>query len=177
MSEVTVRRATPSDFDEWFALFELVAGEGMWIGAELPIDRDHFRKNFDEFLADKRKARFIAEVDGVLVGELGVGKEVSGVAELGMMVRDGHRGAGIGSALMQACIGWCREVRAHKLTLQMWPHNETALALYRKFGFAVEGRLVRQWRRRSGELWDAIAMGLALDTAAPGSSHPDAPSL
>jgi RimJ/RimL family protein N-acetyltransferase len=149
----------------------------MWIGAELPLDRVRFRTNFDEFLANTHKARFVAELDGVLVGELGVGKEMSGVAELGMMVRDGHRGAGVGSALMQSCIDWSRDARAHKLTLQMWPHNEAALALYRKFGFVVEGRLVRQWRRRSGELWDAIVMGLVLDDQSPGSPHADAASL
>lgn len=83
-----------------------------------------------------------------------------------MMVRSDNRGRGVGSALLQACVEWAREHGAHKVTLSVFPHNEPAIALYRKFGFEVEGRLVRQWRRRSGELWDLIPMGLALDTTA-----------
>ena len=37
-----------------------------------------------------------------------------------------------------------------------------AIALYRRCGFAEEGRRVRQYRRASGELWDSIVMGLLL---------------
>ena len=75
---------------------------------------------------------------------------------------------------MDACLEWARNRHAHKVTLQVWPHNKAAIALYRKYGFAIEGRLVRHWRRRTGELWDLICMGLGLDEASPGSPHEDA---
>lgn len=158
----TVRRCDAADFDEWFALFEQVAAEGTGIGAEAPVHREYMRDSFDKELTSRSAVRFLAEIDGVLVGDLGV-RVAGGVAELGMMVRDGHRGQGIGSALMDACIEWAREAGAHKVALQVWPHNEAALALYRKYGFEIEGRLVRHYRRRNGELWDAIPMGLLLD--------------
>ncbi|HET7247558.1 MAG TPA: hypothetical protein VFJ07_22290 [Streptosporangiaceae bacterium] len=38
----------------------------------------------------------------------------------------------------------------------------TGPTLYRKSGFAEEGRLTKQYRRASGELWDAIVMGMLL---------------
>jgi ribosomal protein S18 acetylase RimI-like enzyme len=41
-------------------------------------------------------------------------------------------------------------------------HNATAIALYRKFGFAEEGLRVKHFRRASGELRDALEMGLPL---------------
>jgi RimJ/RimL family protein N-acetyltransferase len=44
----------------------------------------------------------------------------------------------------------------------VFPHNERAIALYRKFGFVEEGRRVKQIRRASGEIWDSIMMGLQL---------------
>ena len=59
----------------------------------------------------------------------------------------------------------------------MWPHNDAAIALYRSRGFTVEGRLRRQYRRADGELWDAITMGLVLDTQSPGSPYRDAENL
>jgi ribosomal protein S18 acetylase RimI-like enzyme len=46
--------------------------------------------------------------------------------------------------------------------LHVWPHNEAAIALYEKLGFAREGYHPKQYRRRSGEAWDAISMGLVL---------------
>ena len=171
-----MRRSRKSDFDTWLALFEEVAAEGKWIGAEFPVDRPEREARFSDFLANPNKAGFLAELDGTLVGDLGVVNQER-VAELGMMVRDGYRGRGVGSALMDACVDWCRAAAVHKITLTVWPHNDAALALYRKFGFEVEGRLVRQWRRRSGELWDAITMGLVLDTDSPGCPYEDSPSL
>jgi RimJ/RimL family protein N-acetyltransferase len=80
-----------------------------------------------------------------------------------MLVAAGWRGRGVGSALLRAGIDWARRAGAHKVALQVWPHNQAAVALYEKFGFQREGRLRRHYRRRSGELWDAIVMGLPLE--------------
>jgi RimJ/RimL family protein N-acetyltransferase len=76
----------------------------------------------------------------------------------------------VGWALLAHAIEWAREQGLHKLCLQVFPHNEAAIALYLKFGFVEEGRLVSQIRRSSGELWDTIAMGLLLD--GPGRDRP-----
>lgn len=69
----------------------------------------------------------------------------------------------MGTALLQAGVDWAREVGAHKVALQLWPHNVAAARLYARFGFVEEGRLRRHYRRRNGELWDAVVMGLLLD--------------
>jgi RimJ/RimL family protein N-acetyltransferase len=71
---------------------------------------------------------------------------------------------------MAAAVTWAEEAGAHKVTLQVWPHNEAARALYRKVGFVEEGLLRRHYRRRNGELWDAITMGLVLDNTSPGAT-------
>ncbi|MFC8042508.1 hypothetical protein [Nocardia sp. NPDC057353] len=54
-----------------------------------------------------------------------------------------------------------RERGAHKVTLQAWPHNEPAIAVPAR-RVEVEGRLRRHYRCRSGELRDAVLMGLQL---------------
>ena len=86
-----------------------------------------------------------------------------------MLVDHPWRGRGVGSTLLESCINWAKEHGAHKLSLEVWPHNIAAIALYRKFGFEHEGLQMRHYRRRSGQLWDAITMGLVLDTTSPGS--------
>jgi RimJ/RimL family protein N-acetyltransferase len=79
-----------------------------------------------------------------------------------MCVARAWRGRGVGTALLEAAIDWARRAGLHKLTLSVFPHNETAIALYRKFGFVEEGRRPKQIRRQSGELWDLVDMGLLL---------------
>ena len=68
----------------------------------------------------------------------------------------------MGSALLAAAIEWARERGLHKLSLGVFAHNAPAIALYRRFGFVEEGRRVKHYRRASGELWDALDMGLLL---------------
>jgi RimJ/RimL family protein N-acetyltransferase len=68
----------------------------------------------------------------------------------------------VGTALVIAAIEWAQARGLHKLTLSVFPHNEAAIALYRKFGFVEEGRLIKHIRRDNGELWDLIEMGLLL---------------
>ena len=46
-----------------------------------------------------------------------------------------HRGRGIGRSLLEAVESEARRLGCCKLTLEVQEHNETALALYRRFGF------------------------------------------
>ena len=139
-------------------LFAAVAEERDGIATEPPVD------------IDARTTQFAASIDGTLVavaagdivGSLHVEANRFGVGELGMAVARPWRGRGVGSALLGAAIEKARDEGLHKLSLEVFPHNEAATALYRKFGFVEEGRLVKHYRRASGELWDSIVMGLLL---------------
>ena len=104
----------------------------------------------------------VALVSSELVGLISVGESSFGFGEIGMMVSADWRRGGVGTALVAAAIEWARARSLHKLTLSVFPHNEAAIALYRKFQFAEEGRLTQHIRRANGELWDLIEMGLLL---------------
>ncbi len=169
--EYVVRPAGPGDVAPLLDLLEAVAAEGRWIGTETPIDRVARRRQISETVeGSERAARFVADAEGALVGNLWMDLRTYGVADLGMLVAQEWRRRGVGSALMEAGVAWAREAGAHKVVLQLWPHNRGALALYRKFGFVQEGLLRRHYPRRNGELWDAVMMGLVLDVDTPGSS-------
>ena len=150
--------------------YEAVAAEGRYIGAEAPVDRSARRARWAGTLQSSDFCSFVATAAGEIVGQAGVGLEI-GIAELGMWVLDGWRGRGIGSAFLEACIAWARAQRAHKMTLQVWPHNSAAIALYEKYGFEREGFLRSHYRRRNGELWDAVVMGLVLSDGSPGRAR------
>jgi RimJ/RimL family protein N-acetyltransferase len=160
---VTIREATLADVDRVLPLLVAVAGEGRWIGTEAPVDLDRRRQRMVEDIEGADAIILVAEADGELVGELGLHLARYGVADLGMLVAAGWRGRGVGAALLAEAIDRAGKAGAHKIALQVWPHNAAAIALYERFGFEREGRLRRHYRRRSGELWDAIVMGLRLD--------------
>jgi ribosomal protein S18 acetylase RimI-like enzyme len=139
-------------------LYAAVADERDGIASEPPIDLDARTTQF----AAAMDHTIVAAAGGELVGLLHLEPSRHGFAELGMLVAREWRGRGVGSALLAAAIERARADGLHKLSLEVFPHNEAGVALYRKFGFVEEGRRVRQYRRSSGELWDSIVMGLPL---------------
>jgi RimJ/RimL family protein N-acetyltransferase len=151
-----IRPAGDADRRQLATLFATVAEERDGIATEPPVDVDAWASRW------RLEGTFLAVAEGELVGSLSIEESRFGFGELGMAVARDWRGRGVGSALVEAAIEWARERGLHKLTLSVFPHNAAAIALYRKFGFVEEGRRVKHYRRASGELWDALEMGLLL---------------
>ena len=173
MTDVLVRRARPADVDAILDLFEAVVDEGRWLGTEPPVDRVAQRERFLEHIDGAAPGASVVAVAGdQIVGHARVDLAPYNVAGLGMMVDAHWRGRGVGGALVKAIVEASRELGAHKIALQVWPHNEAGLRLYRRHGFVEEGVLRRHYPRRNGELWDAVIMGLVLDETSPGSPPP-----
>jgi RimJ/RimL family protein N-acetyltransferase len=152
----SIRPAADEDRLALATLMAAVAEERDGIATEPPVDVEARAANFH------LEGTFVAEAAGEIVGSLHVEASRFGYGELGMTVARPWRGRGVGTALMEAAIGWAREQGLHKISLSVFPHNAAAIALYRKFGFVEEGRRVKQYRRASGELWDSLDMGLLL---------------
>lgn len=173
MTGVLVRRACPEDVDAIVDLFVAVVDERRWLGTEAPVDRAAQRERFLEHIDGSARGASVVAVAGEhIVGHARVDLTPYNVAGLGMMVDARWRGRGVGGALVEAMVDASRQLGAHKIALQVWPHNEAALRLYRRHGFVEEGVLRRHYPRRSGELWDAVIMGLVLDETSPGSPFP-----
>ena len=152
----SIRPAEEDDRVAMAVLFAAVAEERDGIAAEPPIDLERRAATWT------LEGTFLAVSDGEIVGDLHVHTSPFGVGEVGMFVAAEWRGRGVGSALLAAAIDWSREHDLHKLSLGVFPHNEAAIALYRKFGFVDEGLRIQHVRRASGERWDILEMGLLL---------------
>ena len=75
-----------------------------------------------------------------------------------MAVRDDRQGRGVGTALMTAAIELAdRWLNLQRLELSVYTDNLAAMALYRKFGFSIEGTC-RAYAFRDGEYVDAYMM-------------------
>jgi RimJ/RimL family protein N-acetyltransferase len=161
---ISVRPAEEGDRRSLALLFAAVAEERDGIAFEPPIDVENLpASDVDKVAAGWQfDGTLVALSEGVIVGHVRIDPSWMGFGELGMMVAVGWRGRGVGTALVAAAIEWARARNLHKLALSVFPHNDAAVALYPKFGFVEEGRLVRHVRRANGELWDLIEMGLLL---------------
>lgn len=79
---------------------------------------------------------WVAEADASLVGMIGVQQLDAGVGEIRRLrVDPDYRRRGIGSALLQKSLEFCRDQGLLKVTLDTFIEREPALKLFEKFNF------------------------------------------
>lgn len=105
---------------------------------------------------------FVAVVGDEVIGHGGLHISTNArrahVLSIGVGVRDDWQGQGVGTRLMQSLIDLADNwLGALRLELTVYCDNERAMALYRKFGFDIEGTH-RAFALREGALVDAYAM-------------------
>jgi L-phenylalanine/L-methionine N-acetyltransferase len=157
---ITIRRAAVSDAEAIRATFaspKAIAGT-----LQLPFPSlERWRK----WLGDEAAGDYVlvAEVAGGVVGNLGLHVASKSprrrhAGTLGMSVRDDWHGRGVGTALMVAAVDLADNwLNYSRLELTVYTDNAAALALYRKFGFEIEGTL-RSYAFRGGRFIDAYTM-------------------
>jgi ribosomal protein S18 acetylase RimI-like enzyme len=153
----SVRTLAEAEVERGLDLFEAVAAEGRWLATEVPLDRREVGETWRDLLASGQGTILVAEEGGGTLVGLAVLAGTS-APELGMLVREDRRRQGVGDGLVQACVAWARARGASAIVLQVFAHNEAAIALYRKHGFEARAPYPRSYRRRSGDRWLAIRM-------------------
>jgi putative acetyltransferase len=157
--DITIRRAEPSDAE---ALWKCFTSPKVVHGTlQLPY---RSVESVRESLTNSEEGFFllVAVVDEEVVGSIslhaGARPRLRHKGEIGMMVRDDWQGKGVGSAMMQAVIDLADKwLNLTRIELTVYTDNEAAVALYRKFGFEIEGTL-RRFAFRDGEFVDAYTM-------------------
>jgi putative acetyltransferase len=141
MTDIAIRAAAPADADDLAAIYahvDVVANTG-----QIPLRGRDFWRDFYR-TRDPNGTELVAVVDGKAVGHLGILGNASPrrrhVASFGLCVHPDYQGRGIGSALMRAMLdladNWLNLVRVE---LSVFSDNATAIALYKKHGFVIEG--------------------------------------
>jgi L-amino acid N-acyltransferase YncA/DNA-binding transcriptional ArsR family regulator len=137
-ADVTVRALEPRD---WAAVRRIYA-EGITTGhatfeTEVPDRRDLDRA----WLPDHR---WVADLDGQVVGWTALRATstrpvYSGVAESSIYVGDGHRGRGVGTALIHRQVCAADEAGLWTLQTSIFPENRASIALHHSAGYRTLG--------------------------------------
>jgi L-phenylalanine/L-methionine N-acetyltransferase len=158
--DITVRHSEPGDYREIHCIFS--GPRAIADTLQMPFPR---AETWRERLSEPQEGLYslVACVEGEVVGSLGLETSptrwrMRHVGSIGMAVRDDWQGRGIGTALMEAALdladNWLNLTR---IELRVYTDNAAAIALYKKFGFEVEGTH-RRLAFRDGEYIDAYSM-------------------
>jgi len=170
---ITIRRASPNDAA---AYARFMSNPAVFAGLmQMPYtDEEVWRFRLSESCDPaKTDLLLVAVLDAEVVGSCGlhpVGPTLRRrhAVTLGISVAPEAQGRGVGSALMAAMCDYAdRWIGALRMELTVYTDNERAIALYRKFGFEIEGTF-RGYAMRDGRYVDAYAMARL---------HPDPPRI
>jgi XTP/dITP diphosphohydrolase len=110
--------------------------------------RDYTLEEYEKVLANPAMAVFIAEIAGKALGFLRATRiEYAGgrlhperkfVQIDEIVVSDGARGVGLGTALLDQAKAWAVEQECSALELIVWTQNKQAIEFYKRKGFAEE---------------------------------------
>lgn len=159
MGDIVVRRCEPEDHRAVHLVYSSPRAMAGTLGVPYSSEQE-----WREELVRRRDDSFpiVACVNDEVVGHLALSvytnPRTSHSGHLGIAVRDDWRGKGVGTALMEACLdladNWLGLAR---LDLRVYVDNAPAIALYKKFGFEIEGTH-RRFAYRNGEYVDAHVM-------------------
>ena len=168
---IMIREASKADAESLLAYLDTICAEtdNLTFGPgemSLTVEQEI---TFLEGMANKPGAIFLAALNeqDELVGTIhfvaGTLPRTKHAGEFGMSVLKTHWGKGIGTALMDALLEWVREKKSiRKVNLKVRSDNRNAIRLYKKKGFAEEGRITREYLIH-GEFHDILCMGLFID--------------
>lgn len=172
-----IRPAEPTDYE---ALREMMAQPKVVAGTlQLPFpSAEMWRQRIAEYPAGDHL--LVALVKGRVVGHVGIhaaGKSIRRrhAAMIGMGVHDEYHGQGVGSALLAAALDLADNwMQISRVELTVFVDNTAAIALYRKFGFEIEGTH-RQYAFRAGDWADTYSMARLrpMAAAARDQIHPN----
>lgn len=164
---VTLRPLRWDDLDNCIEFINSLVEDGSDIALEKKVSRHDEADWLGKRLASMEKGEIIdivAEVDGKMIANAEVGFRrgyMSHVGDLGIGIRSGYRGIGIGTELMKKLIAQSKMAGLRVLVLSVMETNKTARQLYEKAGFRESGRIPKGILKK-GKYIDLVRMTLEL---------------
>lgn len=175
------RIATPADGPALLRLKQQLDEETSFMllePGERDPDPDALARHLAAVARSGNSAVIVAEADAGLAGYVeltgGSFRRNRTTAELVIGVLAQASGRGIGTALLRRAMSWAAGHGLHRLELTVRADNERAVGLYRRLGFAVEGRR-SQCLLVDGVFADELYMAMLVPKDQPDDQPDDLP--
>jgi len=145
--KVTLRSVKWDDLDDLIELINSLVEEGTDILRTEKVTRSEEAEWLGKRLARIDKGELIdavAEVEGKVIANSEVEKRsdlMSHLGYLGIAIKSGYRGIGIGTQIMKTLIDESKKAGLKILVLDHFDTNTTARKLYEKMGFKEAGKI------------------------------------
>lgn len=162
MIEVSIDPIAACDADSFHACLDRVARERLFLALLQAPPLEKVREFVRENLA-QGIPQFVAKQGETVVGWCdifpGSPESFSHAGSLGMGLLPAYRGKGIGRRLLTDCVAaaWAKGLLRVELAVRV--DNSSAVRLYERFGFKLEGK--KQWAMMvDGSLHDVLIMAI-----------------
>lgn len=169
-SEYIIRRVTERDAVDIIRYSNTVGGESDFLSYglnEFTHNSEQEKQIIREYNGCKNRLFIVAEIDGAICGSLTFWgnnrKRLEHWGELGISVSKKYWNKGIGSALLGYLLDWAEKGEIiKKLDLMVREDNYSAISLYEKVGFEIEGK-IRRAMKIDERFYDFLYMGKIFD--------------
>lgn len=160
-----VRLATRADAEELSAIRLKIDGETEHLDREAGEDfltAADFMRIIDEDQAEARNLFLVCEINQQVIGFLRAKgnrlKRTNHKVDFGIAILKEYWGYSIGQQMLVSMIDWADSTGIRKIALQVLETNESAIALYKKLGFEVEG-ILKEDKYLSNGYQNTLVMG------------------
>ena len=167
--KVIIRSAEISDAAKLLETIKEYIGDSDYIPkttAEIVITLKQEEEWINSFIQKENSLLLVATFEDKIIGNLDITgnsriiMQHTGVIGMGMLSE--WRNSGLGTALMQAAIGWSKENPILELLwLQVYTENVLGLNLYRKMNFTGNGT-IENYFKQDGKYYHNLTMSLAV---------------
>lgn len=167
--EITLRPAVPDDACEIIDTLRSASSERSYVLMEQYGNDREAECEYIRSLDWSHNLLLVAVGKGGVVGSLaalqadaGTRPHTAHVLNVGLHLKDDHRGIGIGTRMLHYAIQWAREHGYLKLAASIFTTNKRSLHVFSKAGF-VEECLKRKHIRLGREYIDEVCVGMVLE--------------
>jgi len=157
MSSYLVRKASPQDLEDVYAVFSLADTMHREAHPEIfqkPSDISEIKDYLLASIKATDSLVFVAEASGEIIGVIIA--EMRQTADISLLVKrtyisidnlvvaKANREQGVGRALMEKVHKWAKEKNVTEIQLTVWDFNDGAIAFYRKLGYQMLHHCMRK---------------------------------
>lgn len=164
--KLEIRNAIPSDAYQMVELARKLASETKFMMREpdeVNTDVTFQEKRIEKLLQSDNGLQLVAVVEDKIVGFLAISardlKRVRHIGSFVIGVEKKYWGTGIAKYLMEQMLDWSKSIGLIRLDLEVVEENTRGIELYKKYGFKIEGKKIKDHYIGDGKYLNTLIMG------------------